>query len=314
MMDTRYQELRAKMQSVKDLYHSRHYTQCAKYAEQLLAETDGKKIHPVHLTYLHFYTALSHDTLAREATLKNRHKELSLAERHYLCALTALTPKPSPQSQPQQDESDDSPTSPTFEASHLWQRRSSNAGSVDSTASTASSATSYSYDHDSSSSTTTHARKRGESFQFPRPPSSANGHSNDGPTHHQPIYITNYTASPLACCTTQTYTSPSSSSSSSSSSYNHPLAPQISEFTALLNAHIASVRALKKTSVHAVRFTLPSPKPTSTMTVVRSSHVYDDEEMEGVRAMRRGRVFRKRFDPEVVRRLCGDVLGELEGA
>jgi len=41
-MDARDHEYRTTMQGVKALYHSRHYTQCAKYAEQVLAETDEK--------------------------------------------------------------------------------------------------------------------------------------------------------------------------------------------------------------------------------------------------------------------------------
>lgn len=41
-MDAHDQVLRAKMQSIKALYHTRHYTQCAKYAERVLAEMEDK--------------------------------------------------------------------------------------------------------------------------------------------------------------------------------------------------------------------------------------------------------------------------------
>lgn len=37
-MASRYQDLRVKMQAIKDMYNSRHYAQCAKYGEQMLAE------------------------------------------------------------------------------------------------------------------------------------------------------------------------------------------------------------------------------------------------------------------------------------
>ncbi|KAF2855522.1 hypothetical protein T440DRAFT_156812 [Plenodomus tracheiphilus IPT5] len=326
-MDARLQDFRSKMQSVKELYHSRHYTQCAKFAGQLLAETNERQIHPIHLSYLYFYTALSHDTLAREATLKNRHKELSLAEKHYLAAITALTPPSPTPKQPDLDAQNDSPISATFHDSHLWKRRSSNAGSFDSTASTASSATSYSYTHSDDDQQHVVSHKRGESFQFPRPP-GLNDHLNSEPKttrHHNPIYISSYTPSRLACYTTtheydhQDDEHPMHRYANANANHvMNPLASQISSFATLLNAHLNSVRSLKKkTSVHAVRFTFPSPKPSPTAAAAaarekaRASHVYDCAEAEGVRQMRRNRVFRQRFDPEAVRRLCGDVLAEL---
>ncbi|KAH9879260.1 hypothetical protein J1614_002699 [Plenodomus biglobosus] len=316
-MDARFQNFRTKMQNVKDLYQSRHYTQCAKFAEQLLAMTNEKQIHPIHLTYLHFYTALSHDTLAREATLKNRHKELKLAEKHYLAAIAALTPPPATK-EFEEDERIDSPTSPTFHASYLWKRRSSNAGSFDSTASIASSATSYGSGRDNDEREDWH--KRGESFQFPKPPGANNDVNRETQTtsHYNTIYISSYdTPSPHG----PSQTPPEYQDDVQTPNHQpNPLASQTSSFLILLHQHVTSVRSLKqKTSVHAVRFAFPSPKLSSSPAMAaasrepaRANRVCDDAaEAENKRHMRRKMVFRPRFDPESVRRLCADVLAEL---
>lgn len=42
LIQARWDEMRQKMQVVKNAYVSRHYTQCAKYGERLLAEVQGE--------------------------------------------------------------------------------------------------------------------------------------------------------------------------------------------------------------------------------------------------------------------------------
>lgn len=42
LIQARWDEMRQKMQVVKNAYISRHYTQCAKYGERLLAEVQGE--------------------------------------------------------------------------------------------------------------------------------------------------------------------------------------------------------------------------------------------------------------------------------
>jgi hypothetical protein len=56
-MQPRWAELRAKMQVIKDAYASRHYTQCAKYGEQMLAQLKGevRSIPSLALTINHVY-------------------------------------------------------------------------------------------------------------------------------------------------------------------------------------------------------------------------------------------------------------------
>ncbi|KAH7408343.1 hypothetical protein DE146DRAFT_371406 [Phaeosphaeria sp. MPI-PUGE-AT-0046c] len=157
LIQARWDEMRQKMQVVKDAYISRHYSQCAKYGERLLAQVQGE-IHPIHLAYLNFYTALSHDTLAREATLKNRYKELSLAEKHYMAAIAALTPSPKSYSTTNQDHSPSSSTSSFSSSSSevIWKfRRPSTATSF------TSSTSSLDFSHHGLGS-----------FSFPQPPRS----------------------------------------------------------------------------------------------------------------------------------------------
>jgi signal transduction protein with GAF and PtsI domain len=42
LIQARWDEMREKMQVIKDAYVRRHYTQCAKYGERLLAEVKGE--------------------------------------------------------------------------------------------------------------------------------------------------------------------------------------------------------------------------------------------------------------------------------
>lgn len=47
----RHDEIKEKMQALKDLYTSRHYTQCAKFGERLLSEVDIKVCKHVHCAF-----------------------------------------------------------------------------------------------------------------------------------------------------------------------------------------------------------------------------------------------------------------------
>lgn len=84
-----------------------------------------------------------------------------------------------------------------------------------------------------------------------------------------------------------------------------------SAFADMLATHLAGVRALKaRTGAQGVRFTFPN-EAMETNVKVRGSWMGDEVEREKVRQARRNKVWRKRFDPEGVRRLCGEVLEEL---
>ncbi|KAF3001980.1 hypothetical protein E8E13_007724 [Curvularia kusanoi] len=290
MDEGRYRELKEKMAALKSLYASRHYSQCAKFGELLLSESHDQvckldytsnvrafhpnkdQTHPLHLAHLNFYTALSHDTLAREATLKNRWKELSLADQHYTAAIHAL----SPLSSPTQEE----PWSPASSLPSPYSRRRS---SVYSHASAASSATSI---------------------------------DEDDYLHSSPASKPTYHAHGL----------PSTQEAQLRTSTSRPQTPQqiyftanIASFVRLLEAHRADVRVQKdKAGVPAVRFVMPEPRTSPVRTRwsrgAGGEEVVDEAEedaLERIREMRKNVRFRPRFDPESVRRLCGEAMAEL---
>ncbi|KAF2025225.1 hypothetical protein EK21DRAFT_76931 [Setomelanomma holmii] len=286
LIEARWDEWRQKMQAVKEMYMSRHYTQCIKFGERLLAEVKIE-IHPLHLAYLNFYMALSHDTLAREATLKNRFKELSLAEKHYTAAIAALSPSRTPQ--PNNDEPS-SPVSTASEEETIWKfRRSSNAGSMDSTNSSTSSATLYSADMD-------YTPKGLGRYAFPQPPREF-GENLTSPTllsRHNPII----TITPERPQTPEEY----------------QFAADTAAFVGMVRGHLANVLDMKrKTSVPSVRFNFPTPRASPAMSKPRSDHLFDDDSdaLEVVRRNRRSLRFRPRFDPSSVQQLCNEALAEL---
>ncbi|KAJ4372473.1 hypothetical protein N0V83_004247 [Neocucurbitaria cava] len=318
---TRYNEMKEKTQISKALYQSRHYTQCAKFNEQLLSEvhndvsarddihdsnlasrasdaynasqptiTDGYQVHPLHVAYLNFYTALSHDTLAREATLKNRYRELSLAEKHYSAAIAVLSLSHSPKSE---DEQLSSPVSTTFNEDQTWTRRSSNAGSFDSTTSAASSATSYSPEILDLIPELT--PKRLARSQFSQP---ARSFGSDA-TAISKILKRNDSINAPALTQTRT-------------PQGYQFAADTSAFVRMMEAHLASVKQLKqKTAIPGVRFTFPSPPISPATSKPRNSHLFDNATAEAVRQKRRTVTFRPRFDPSSVQRLCTEALAEI---
>lgn len=208
-----------------------------------------------------------------------------------MAAIAALTPNPS---KPENEEPS-SPTSPTSTFSEeevpTWrQRRSSNAGSFDSSTSAASSATSFNPDTDMDFSPV----KSRARYAFPQPPRA------NSPSLCQ---VPTVTISPIP------------------SPLSNKLATETASFTSMLHNHLSSVQSLKeKTSVPSVRFQFPSPKasptskPSPTMARARCSQWLeeDDGAMETIRRERRARVWRPRFDAGGVQRLCGEALGELQ--
>ena len=252
--------------------------------------------HPLHLANLNFYTALSHDTLAREATLKNRWKELSLAEHHYNAAIVALSPLQSPA---QCDLW--SPTSSTTSPLSPYSRRRS---SISSDRSAASSATS----------------SGDSSYQAPTaiPPKSTLRHA-----RNDSVIQTHSTSS-------EGKTPGGKATESKTGSAPRPQTPQQFYFTAnisslvrMLEAHRADLLDQKaKSGVPTVRFNLPSPRPSPTTAKgpgsrERNSRGFDvdrDEDEETVKARRESRrnvVFRPRFDPRSTQKLCNEALAEL---
>lgn len=256
--------------------------------------------HPLHLAYLNFYTALSHDTLAREATLKNRWKELSLAEHHYNAAIVVLSPLQSPaQCDPW------SPTSSITSPPSPYSRRRS---SISSERSAASSVTS----------------SGDSSYQAPiaNPPKSTLRHA-----RNDSVVQTHSTSS-------EGKLSEGAKPGSSTAFALRPQTPQqfyftanISSFVRMLEAHRADVLDQKeKSGVPTVRFNMPSPRPSPTKARApvsrerfsrdRRSTMLDDEEEdeEAVKMRRESRrnvVFRPRFDPRSTQKLCNEALAEL---
>jgi hypothetical protein len=231
------------------------------------------QIHPIHLSYLNFYTALSHDTLAREATLKNRYKELTLAEKHYMAAIAALTPLE------YSDRGLASPASSTSsqssEGNVIWKFR--RAGSVDSTASFASSTTSVT----SSRADLDYTHRSMGSYSFPSPPQHLHTHS-----RKRSIIIPSRPQTPE----------------------EYQFAADTAAFVRMVRSHLSDVRLLKQgTNAPQVRFRFSSEMSSPVKSRVNSS-VFDGEE---VRRERMTRKWRPRFDPGETQRLCGEALAEL---
>ncbi|KAF1840419.1 uncharacterized protein K460DRAFT_323047 [Cucurbitaria berberidis CBS 394.84] len=285
IIEARYNEMKEKMQVIKDLYLSRHYTQCAMFSERLLSEVHDE-IHPLHLAYLNFYTALSHDTLAREATLKNRYTELSLAEKHYSAAISVLSPY---NIQKLQDEQLASPLSTTSNEDRIWKRRSSNADSVDSSISSTSSNTEI-RDLDPDLTPKRLAQSRyARRTQEVRPNLT---------TISNLLKPRNAMIAPLSLRPQTTH--------------EYQLAADTSVFVRMMEGHLASVQELKeKTDVPVVHLTFPSPRLSRTISTPRTSHLFNDKDAEVVRQSRRAIKFRPRFDPTSVQRSCSEALAEL---
>jgi hypothetical protein len=244
-----------------------------------------KQTHPLHLAHLNFYTALSHDTLAREATLKNRWKELSLAEVYYNAAIAVLSSSQSP--------SQCDPWSPNSLISPMSSPYSRRRSSVDSDKSAASSNTSVDYENDSLKT----SPKPSQSMPTSQRSDGLLTHSNL--MEHQDTIVSTTSARPQTPL--QFYFS-----------------ANIASFVRLLEAHLADVREQKqRTGVPTVHFTMPSPRPSPTKATRHSRSISvesvdsDEAAMEAIRQSRKNIKFRPRFDPMSVQRLCSEALAEL---
>ena len=245
--------------------------------------------------------ALSHDTLAREATLKNRYKELNAAEKYYSETIVALTP-PSPSSTaPTIDgEQPMTPDSATIPDEQAWSRRLSRTRSFDSTSSyrsSTSSTDSYAFDLEQDPDLAL------RNFRFPSPPGKVADSSTPAESKTLSQYFKNDSVlSPLS--TEQVRSKPVAR-----------LPNGAPAFVRMVEGHLASVRTLKETTgVRGVRFAFPTPSPSPTKSWFRdskSSPLSEEEERENLREKRRKVTFRPRFDPESVRKLCNDALAEL---
>jgi hypothetical protein len=84
----------------------------------------------------------------------------------------------------------------------------------------------------------------------------------------------------------------------------------------MVRGHVQNVRDMKhRTSVMpSVRFNFPQPPPVVVVQKERGSRVFEsgDGDLERKRRERLSRTFRPRFDPEEIRRLCGEVEAELD--
>ncbi|RMZ66635.1 atp synthase gamma subunit [Pyrenophora seminiperda CCB06] len=284
-----------------------------RYGEQLLKEADDKT-HPVHLAYLNFYTALSHDTLARQATLKNRCKELNAAEKHYMAAIEVLTPSSACSSPPSSDDEQPlTPDSATLPDEAIWQRHSYNLNtmsiySTNTYRTSMSSITSYAWELEQDPDSALN------DYSFPTPPPKERDLRRDSRRDSRgdlgAIYK-HYSRHMKS----EGYLS---SSPRTSKPLPKPaplpvrLPPSTSSFILMVKGHLTSVRGLKEnTAVHGVRFALDSPtqSPKAANFRFRDSGSMDRETLW----QRRKKVFvrAKRFDAESIQQLCKDALAEI---
>ncbi|USP77013.1 uncharacterized protein yc1106_04287 [Curvularia clavata] len=300
LMQPKHVQLKQQMQALKSLYLSRHYTQCARSGERLLGEVD-RDVHPIHLAYLNFYTALSHDTLAREATLKNRYKELVAAEDYYNAAIAALSLPLSTCSTPTvDDELPSTPESATFPAEQVWlgrlKTKSSNLSASRRTSSSSMMSDAFGLEQDID------LELRG--FCFPSPPQISARTDTETAAELESRHLEDAgMLSPLS---------------------RHPMPPKpvaevqlppgTSSFVEMLQNHLASVHTLKgSTGIHGVRSSFSTPSASPTKSQFRSTRTgnLSYEQRDDLQQRRRHLTLRPRFDPASIRKLCDEALAEL---
>ncbi|KAF2266051.1 hypothetical protein CC78DRAFT_164215 [Lojkania enalia] len=289
--ESRYNDMKSKIPEIKQLFQTRRYTQCATICKQLLTQSnDG--IHPIHEAYLNFYIALSHDTMGREAGMRNRLKELDLAEKHYIAAIAILTP---PESQKLEDiEEVQSPTSLHSGGNQYSHRRASDAGSLDSDRSTSTDATSLNEYHEDFTDCKP-ISVRFNSFERSLPSRSA---SDDYATGPQP-----------------TKSQPASINVSQSKAYtqHEQFSTDLSAFMTMMRSHLTGIRQLKDSALIPVQrysFTRSRGSSFNSRPASRDS-AFSESEMDRIRWNRKSTSFRPRFDPTTVRQLCTDALSDL---
>jgi len=254
----------------------------------------------VHLAYLHFYLAMSHDTMAREATWKHRAAELDQAEQHYLAALEAInTPDP----RELVDVPERSPHSPASDDDAVPNGRRTSDASQHSIASSATSVA-------DSDTETTPRKASSPSFlkaralfeTSPARPSTPPKFQSRAPSKPSKLTIKKRPIPIVAPNAAQAY-------------HEEQFSSDLSAFTTMIKTHLANVLALKETT--------PAPSAAARFPVTRSrsstvSSSWSDSrgeaserEEERPRRARRTLSVRPRFDPQSVRALCSEALSEL---
>ncbi|KAF2013321.1 hypothetical protein BU24DRAFT_424334 [Aaosphaeria arxii CBS 175.79] len=284
-------ETRRKFPEIKELFQNRQYVSCASLCEHLLTRSTDK-LHPVHLAYLNFYLAQCHDSLAREVALRKRRAELDLAEKHYMIALSSITPaRLNTLASVEEDSS--SPASPESQHGASHSRRASDAVSLNSDHSTSTVATSIMDGDIPPSKSASPSSSRSVRFI-----TADTEEGNPTSTHKQhkrrpaPIFIAQRVQS--------------------SSLEEERLSKDMSSFISMLKAHIASVRELKEVSTEPnARWSFYGQRNSIGTRPTSMSANHDQATMEQIRQQRRSVCFRPRFDPMSVRMLCKDALSEL---
>lgn len=259
-------------------------------------------MHPVHLAYLNFYTALSHDTLAREATIKNRHYELVAAEEYYRAAITALASSSSTCSTPTlDDEHPSTPESATFPEENVWldrlRTKSPNLSTSCRTSTSSTMSDPFGLEKD------VHFDLKG--FSFPSPPLTSTPTFLEVTSNPQSSHIDNSSMlSPLSTHPIR---------SERAAKVNFP--PGTSTFVGMLQGHLTSVLTLKESTggINDSKFTFPSPSASPTKSQYKFPRTSDlpQHQKENLRMRRKQMAWRPRFDPGSIRKLCDEALAEL---
>ncbi|ORX99898.1 hypothetical protein BCR34DRAFT_122563 [Clohesyomyces aquaticus] len=289
--ETKYCDMKARIPEVKGLFQNRRYSQCATLCERLLHRSNGE-IHPIHLAYLNFYLAMTHDTMARETSSRNRIPALDLAEKYYEAALAALSPA-RPQSLEDIQEAP-SPTSSISEDEYSPKsRRPFDSMSINSGNSSSTTATSL-LDEDSDCSDSEEPKISMADYSFPAPPS-----------RHQSQKAARRRPEPISTA--------QSTHSRTPSKHEKQYSTVFSSFISMVESHLASVREFRDVPIlPSNRFSGTRSRGSSLNTRPSSRDIMHDEAgMDKIRWERKSLGFRPRFDPQGVRQLCREALSEL---
>jgi hypothetical protein len=253
----------------------------------------------MHLAYLHFYLAMSHDTMAREATWKHRAAELDLAEKHYLAALNAVS---IPDQRKLVEVTEQSPTSPASDDDLAVKgRRASDASQQ----SIASSATSIADEEDMQATPTKKPSsafaKARTVFETSSRPSTPLKSLNQFPSPSKPPPTPKKRPAPII------------TPNAAQAYHEEQFSSDLCAFIAMIKTHLANVVQLKETT--------PAPGSAARASYVRSrsstlasrpvSRDSMSEGEQGQKTRRRTLSIRPKFDPESVRQLCNEALAEL---
>lgn len=220
--------------------------------------------------------------------MRNRDVELDLAETHYLTAIADLAPPDLTQEMEGHSSGEcvSSPASTSSESddSSILRRRPSDTSSLRSDNSVSTAATSISGD-DQDTAVYKHKPKRSVTF------ADTSVSINDSTSSIKPA------ARPILSLINTRPTSPAPSW------HEKKLSADLSAFVGMVKNHLAGVRSLKES--HSSRNSPSNSRPAS-----RNS-THRDSGMEGIRRQRRTLIFRSRFDPTSVQKLCAEALAEL---